>query len=137
MRNELARFAGDLSIDQDVTANLVVIPWIAGCVLDFSIRIMFTQNLCQIPTDFNLEIPPEDMKEVYDLEYIATGAEGMSITIPGLAGKRIILIVRENSPLHKVSNNPDSAEYTWNDTTIGLSVNIATNTRFLILYRNY
>lgn len=135
-----AGFFDDWSISTNVTLQLVEeqeSDLIAGCVLDFSIRIMFTQNLCQIPTDFDNKIPPEDMKLVYDMEYIATGMEGVAITIPGLAGKKIILLVRENSPLHKVSNNPDSVSYTWNDATIGVSVNIIAGTRFLILYRNY
>lgn len=135
-----AGFFDDWAISKEVSLQLVEeqdSDLIAGCVLDFSIRIMFKQNICQVPTDYELEIQAEDMKLVYDMEYIATGAEGATITIPGLAGKRIILLVRENSPLHKVSNNPDSAEYTWDNTTIGTSVSITASTRFLILYRNY
>lgn len=109
----------------------------AGCSIDFSLRTMFPQNVCQVPALPIDDEPTDTDMKVYDMEYIATGAEGTAITIPGLAGKRIILIVRENSPLHKVSNNPDSAEYTWDNTTIGTSVNITASTRFLILYRNY
>jgi hypothetical protein len=135
-----AGFFDDWAVSTDIPLQMVEEndnDLIAGCIIDFSIRVKFPQNLCQIPTDYQLEIPPEDMKEVFDMEYISTGAEGTSITIPGLAGKRIILIIRENNPLHKVSNNPDSAEYTWDNTTIGTSVTITARTRFLILYRNY
>lgn len=110
---------------------------VAGCVLDFSLRIMFTQDLCQIPTNFDNGIPPQDMKEVYDLEYIATGNEGTTINIPGLVGKRILLITRENNPLHKVSNNPDSTNYVWDDTNITLGIAATQGQRFLILFRNY
>lgn len=112
---------------------------IAGCVLDFSLRIMFTQNLCAIPTTFENEIQPEDMKLVYDLTYTSTGIEGTIINIPGLVGKRILFITRENNQLYKVSNNPGVTNYVWDDTniTLGLTVNPAGGERFLILYRNY
>lgn len=110
---------------------------IAGCVMDFSLRIMFTQDLCQIPTTFENEIPAEDMKLVFDMEYIASGSEGTTIAIPGLVGKRIMLLIRENNPLHKVSNNPGSTNYVWNDTVIALGTATTPGERFLILYRNY
>ena|SRR6185503_3382518 len=110
---------------------------VAGVILDFSIRIPFTQDLCQIPTTFENEITPGDMKFVYDMEYIATGTEGTALNIPGLVGKRILLIIRGGSPLHKVSNNPDSTNYVWDDVTITIGTPAITNERFLILFRNY
>jgi hypothetical protein len=110
---------------------------VAGCYVDFSLRIMFTQDLCQIPTNYENQVLPEDMKLVYDMEYVATGAEGTALVIPGLAGERILLIVRGGNPLHKVSNNPDSTNYVWDNTTITLGTKTVAGERFLILYRNY
>lgn len=110
---------------------------VAGLYVDFSLRIMFTQDLCQIPTTFENEVTPDDMKLVNDLEFVATGAEGTTLTIPGLSGVRILLVIRGGNPLHKVSNNPDSTEYVWNDTAFTLGTNTVANERFLILWRNY
>ena len=110
----------------------------AGCYFDFSIRIMFAQNTCQIPTEIIDGSPTDtDMKTLYDVEYIATGAEGQTLTIPIIKGKKIMLVTRESGIIYKVSNNPDSAEYTWNNTDIGLGIPVIENQRFLILYRNY
>lgn len=110
---------------------------VAGVVLDFSLRIMFTQDLCQIPTTFENEITPVDMKPVNDLEYVATGTEGTTLTIPGLSDVRILLVIRGGNPLHKVSNNPDSSEYAWDDTSFTLGTKAVASERFLILWRNY
>lgn len=111
----------------------------AGVVLDFSLRIVFTQNICQVPTTFADydETPTDEDMNVYDLEYVATGAEGTALTIAALAGKKIIFISRENGVLYKVSNNPDTAEYTWDGTTITFGLAVPVGARFLILYRNY
>lgn len=111
----------------------------AGVAIDFSLRIVFTQNICAVPTtftDYNPEPTDEDMN-VYDLEYIATGTEGTALTIPALAGKKLIFVSRESGVLYKVSNAPDTAEYTWDLTTITLGLATIAGARFLILYRNY
>lgn len=111
----------------------------AGVVLDFSISTMYTQDLCAVPSDL-IDITPvdnTDMKLVYDIEYIATGAEGTALSIPTVLGKKILLITRENNPLHKVSNLPDSAEFAWDDTIITLGAATNAGERFLILYRTY
>lgn len=110
----------------------------AGVVVDFSVRIVFTQNICAIPTSFTDCIPQNstDMN-VYDLEYIGLGTEGSSLVIPALAGKNILLITRESGALYKIASLPDTAEYTWDGTTITFGLPIALNARFLILYRNY
>lgn len=111
-----------------------------GCSIDFTLRTMFTQNICQVPTVFNEFTPTDtDMKTLYDIEFISDGTEGYTLTIPGIKGKRIMLITRGNNILYKVSNNPASSEYTWDETTItlGVPVNPAGGERFLILYRNY
>ena len=117
----------------------------AGVVIDFSIRIMFKQNVCAIPTDITNYIPIDGgsttgtiaQLTVYDTKYIATGNEGLALSISEIVGKKILLITRESSPIYKVSSNPDSAEFAWDDTliTLGLAANIGE--RFLILYRNY
>lgn len=110
----------------------------AGWFIDFSIRTIFSQNRCQVPTS-EIDYSPidSDMKLVYDKEYVATGSEGSSLTIAELTGKKIVLIIRENAPLHKVSSNPDPAEYTWDNTVISLGTPVNAGARFLILYRNY
>lgn len=111
----------------------------AGCVIDFTVRFPYTQNICQIPTDITDYIPIDnEMKYVYDIKYIATGSEGTTLSIPEIIGKRILLITRESSPIYKVSNAPNGSEYTWNDTVITLGATVANpGERFLILYRNY
>jgi hypothetical protein len=75
------------------------------------------------------------------MEYVAPPNTGSTITIAALAGKKVLLVVRENVALHPVSNNPASSEFVWDGTNInlGLPVNPESNPgeRFLILYRNY
>lgn len=109
----------------------------AGCYVDFSIRIIFTQNTCQIPTEIINGSPIDTDMKVYDEEYVATGDEGVALTIPIIQGRKILLILRENSPIHKVNATPDSTEYIWDDTLITLGTPTIANQRFLILYRNY
>jgi hypothetical protein len=111
----------------------------AGCVIDLSIRIMFEQNICQIPTDITDYIPTDnDMKFVYDIKYVATGSEGTTLSIPEIVGKKVLFITRESSPLYKVSNSPTGSEYIWNDTVITLGAAVAApGERYLILFRNY
>jgi len=109
----------------------------AGVVVDFVIQVLYTSNRCQIPTDQIIETIKDENVKVYDLEYIATGNEGSILTIAALLGKKIILITREMSTLHKVSNSPDPAEFAWNDTDIALGTPVNQGERFLILYRNY
>ena len=110
----------------------------AGCIVDISIRIMYQQNICQIPTDITNYIPTdESMKFLYDSEYMATGNEGVMLNIPEIVGKKILLITRGSAVIYKVSYSPSSAEFTWNDTTITLGTATNMNERFLILYRNY
>lgn len=110
----------------------------AGCVIDLSIRFMYTQNICQIPTDINEYIPTDnEMKYVYDEKYVATGSEGTTLSIPAIVGKKVLFVTRESSPIYKVSNAPSSSEYTWNDSAIVLGAVANPGDRFLILYRNY
>lgn len=111
---------------------------VAGCVIDISVRIMYEQNLCQIPTDITDYTPTEnEMKFIYDIEYVATGSEGTTLLIPEIIGKKILLITRGSAVIYKVSSTPTSSEYMWNDTEITLGAGTNTNERFLILYRNY
>jgi hypothetical protein len=131
----------DWRISTDNNLTLVVEQdgdMFAGAVIDFSVRIMYEQNICQIPTDI-LDLTPTDneMKFAYDTEYIATGSEGTTLSIPEIVGKKILLVTRGSAILYKVSNNPTSSEYTWNDTIVGLGAATNPNERFLILYRNY
>lgn len=120
---------------------------VAGVYIDLNIGVMYPLNVCNLPSDLILEIP-EDMsdKNVYDVEYIASGEEGTSLTtsgdnphIPQLYGKKILFATREYTPFYKVSSSPKANEFTWDDSTIGLNSNVPTlpNERFLFLFRNY
>lgn len=131
----------DWKISADNSLQLVVeaendMP--AGCVIDFTVAIIYEQNICQIPTDITDFTPTDnDMKFVYDEKYVATGGEGLTLSVPAIVGKKVLFITRESAPIYKVSNSPTSSEYTWNDTVIGLGAATTPNERFLILYRNY
>lgn len=80
-------------------------------------------------------------KEVFStkkLKYVATGAEGSTLTIPEIAGYDILLIVRESGPIFEVGTSPDSSEFTWDDTDIVLGAAVGgAGERFLILYKTY
>lgn len=124
----------------------------AGWYLDFSIRIMYPQNVCEVPSTIIDYLPEEkeEMRLVYDLQYVADGSEGNLLIacplvptphtvphVPDLCGKKILLITREYSPLHRVSNLPLSSEFTWDDSAILLGLPTLPGERFLILYRIY
>lgn len=75
---------------------------------------------------------------VISLPFRATGAEGTTVTIPALAGKDILLIMRESGPIFPAESLPMStAEYTWDDTDIELGAATNPNERFMILYSTY
>lgn len=131
----------DWRISTDNTLQLLVEndgDMFAGAVVDVSVRIMYEQNICQIPSDILNYVPTDNsMKYIYDTAYTATGTEGLTLSIPELVGKKIILITRGNSIIHKVSSAPSSSEFVWNDVDISLGAATIPNERFLILYRNY
>jgi hypothetical protein len=131
----------DWKVGPGITVTLVREEFddmVAGAVLDFTVITPYGQDACVVPTD-SLPgiINSDDMKLVYDTAYTATGAEGSTLAIPEIVGKKVVLIIRENAPLHKVSNNPISSEYTWNNTIVSLGAPTTLNERYLILYRNY
>lgn len=110
----------------------------AGVVIDLTIAFMYSQNVCQVPTDIEDYTPIDtEMKHVYDVKYVATGSEGTTLSVPEIVGKKVLFVTRESAPIYKVSNAPSSSEYTWNDTIIGLGAAANPGDRFLILYRNY
>lgn len=110
----------------------------AGVVVDFSVRIKYEQNICQIPTEITDYIPTDnEMKFAYDTSYTATGAEGTTLSIPEIVGKKILLVTRGSAIIYKVSNGPSSSEYVWDDVIISLGAVTIPGERFLILYRNY
>jgi hypothetical protein len=111
---------------------------VAGWYIDFTVSVMFTQNICAVPSDLVIETPT-DMpdKLVYDLEYFATGDEGTDLTIPTLAGQKLLFVGREGVVIHKVSNLPDSLQFTWDNTTIKFGIPTNPGERYLFLYRNY
>lgn len=110
----------------------------AGVYIDFTIQSPFSQNVCQVPSSFDgYSSITNDMKLVYDETYITTGTEGSTLTIPAIAGKRIMLVTRENGVVYKVTNLPGSAEYTFDGTLIQLGTPVVNpGERFLFLYRS-
>ena len=67
-------------------------------------------------------------------KYVATGSEGTSLTISALAGRTILLVVREGAPLYDTISSPDSTEYTWSGTVLGFQIALRAGERFNILY---
>jgi hypothetical protein len=114
----------------------------AGVVVDFTIRTPFTQNICAVPSDLEIEINPDVMSDklVYYMVYDATGAEGTTLTvdhIPAVIGKKLLIVTRSSFALTPVSNLPDSTQYTWDNETFELSNQLNTGERILFVYRNY
>lgn len=112
----------------------------AGWYIDFEISTPYTQDVCAIPSDLVIVTPGEMAdKLVYDVKYVADGTEGNTVTIDQIAGKKVLLVTREFSPLYKVSSNPNTTEYTWDNTDIvlGATVPLGAGERLLILYRTY
>src|SRR5207253_2722329 len=107
---------------------------VAGAVIDFSIITPYNLDTCVVPTDPLPElINTDDMKIAYDIECIATGLEGLSLSIPEVVGKKILLVVTGNNINHPVSSSPDSSQYAWNNTLLGIGAVTIPNERFLIL----
>lgn len=126
----------DWKISGAVTGNFVreaLDDLVAGVVLQMTVAVPYNADVCAVPSEETLI--NEDMKLVYDVEYIADGTEGSTITVPAIVGKKVLLLIRENAPQYKVSANPTSTEYTWNFETIGLGTPAEPNERFLFLYR--
>lgn len=121
----------------------------AGWYIDFTVSAMFKQNICVIPTDvFGITIVgdgtsesslPGTDKSLYDVIYIATGAEGTTLNIPEMLGKKVMALgTRNNNPIYKVSSAPDSTEFIADGAVITLGVPVTmAGERFLFLYRNY
>jgi len=88
-----------------------------------------------------LKMTVSQAKEVYGtkkLKYIATGLEGSTLTLSQLLGKNILAIFRGVGTIYEADDlTPDSDEYIWDQTDIGLGADTNTNEKFLILYRNF
>lgn len=69
------------------------------------------------------------------LIYVATGAEGTTLTISALAAMFIIGIWREGTAMYEVVSAPDTVSYIWGGANITLGLAANTGERFLILYR--
>lgn len=110
----------------------------AGAVVDITIEVPYGLDTCAVPTeDLPVQSNPEDMKLVYDEKYVATGAEGTSLSVPAVVGKKVLFVSRENAVIYPVSNLPDPAEFVWDGTQFELGTATNPGDRFLILYRNY
>ncbi len=68
------------------------------------------------------------------LKYIASGAEGTTITIADLANKNILAILRETGVIFEVESSPDPAEFTFDGIDIELGTDAGPGERFLILW---
>jgi hypothetical protein len=111
--------------------------FIAGVMVDFSVKVIFDKDKCQIPfSDAPIYIDYQT-KYVEDMTYIATGNEGVTLNIPEIIGKKILLITREGMVQYEVSNNPQSTEFIWDGNVITLGLETNVGERYLILYRNY
>lgn len=112
---------------------------VAGVVVDFTVSFPWGSSLCEVPTDsLPGVITIYTEKPVFDLKYVTDGTEASTLAPPEVVGKKILLIIRENNPIFKVSINPDPAEFTWDNISIGLGTPVmAAGERFLILYRDY
>lgn len=75
------------------------------------------------------------MGRTFKTKYVATGAEGTTLTIPAIAGMYIISITREGQDLYEVSATPDTVEYIWDSTNITLGLATNAGERFGIQYR--
>lgn len=116
----------------------------AGVTVNFSVSFMFKQNLCAVPSELVFDAGDETTsggtvlsKAIFDTVYVADGSEGSTLTIEALAGKKILFITRESSPVYKTSASPDESEYTWDLTDLVFGAPIGIGERILILYRNF
>jgi hypothetical protein len=105
-----------------------------GCTINFSISIMFKQNICAIPSEVFKEANTDDLQIISDLIIIGLGTEGLTLSPQELTGKRVLFIKRGDTPIYKVSNNPAVGEFTWDGSVITLGAPVNTDERFLILY---
>jgi hypothetical protein len=113
---------------------------VAGAVIDLTISVPYNLDTCVVPTgELPVEFNTDDMKLVYDIEYMATVPGAVLLVVPDVIGKKILLVTRENAVLQKVLSDPDAGEYTIADgDTIQLGAPIGiSGERFLILYRNF
>lgn len=119
---------------------------LAGVTADINIVTPWTKDICAVPANsftFPIIDAMLDGKPTYDYSYTATGDEGSTLTIATIAGKRILLILRESYTLYKVSVFDDtnkSTQYKWENSdnplvNINLGLEVSAGERFLILYR--
>ena len=111
--------------------------FIAGVMVDFTIKVIFNRDKCQIPSSGMPIYIDQQSKFIDDMTYVATGDEGLILNIPTIIGSKILLVTRESLVQYDVSNNPNTTEFIWNGTTITLGLATNAGERFLILYRNY
>ena len=115
----------------------------AGWYVDISISIIYSQNICAVPTGLILT-EDEDMKPTYDTVYTADGTEGNTIYPPEIAGMKLLLVIYENNPLYRTSTVDDTVPITntqysptQNGTGIRTGIEMQPGDRTLILYRKF
>lgn len=74
------------------------------------------------------------LSAILRVKYVATGSEGTILTISALAGKNILLVVREGSIMYDTVALPDSTEYIWDSTNFTLGQALRLGERLIILY---
>lgn len=127
-----------LEKDSDVTA---------GIYFDFTIRILFYQNVCAVPSDIPID-PGDDMKETYDVDWIAPADildNIYSFAVPDdVKGKKVHVVSRSNFVMYRSTKlnedgtpNVDSMEYHFDGISITYGTPIMPGERTLILYRVY
>lgn len=73
--------------------------------------------------------------QTYNHKFVADGSEVFSVVISALAGKSVLLVVREGAVIFPTDAAPDSLEFTWDGTTLLLGAATNPGERFAILYK--
>lgn len=112
----------------------------AGIVFDFTIRVLFYQNVCAVPSD--IPIDTDDMKEVYDIYWIAPIDildNTYTFVVPDdVKNKKILHVIRANFPLFRTATSEiQTTEYNFDGTSLTFGTPIQPLERTLILYRQY
>lgn len=104
-----------------VSDDTKIVPWVVGAT-----GFINKATVAQIKAVFGTQ----------KFKYVATGAEGTTLTIPTIAAMNVLAIFREGACMYEVSATPDSVEFIWDGTNITLGLGVTgAGERFLILYR--
>lgn len=113
-----------------------LIPQLTDAQVDDSTRVLPIANVTSGIANFGSIGQIKKVTSTQRIKYVATGAEGTTLSISALAGRYILGIWREGACLYDVLSAPDSAEYIWDSTNITLGLATNAGERFLILWKN-